>query len=209
MFGLLVSGRLVDTAFRQVDQTHFVIDVHQPDAFNHVVVFLTGQTPFPDGMGGAVYMAWPPKDPLLSAAQAAAWQFLGVVTNEKPSAIFKVSRLNSAKQHQQTPSGFHQQQMNASSAAAAQIGISVESSDTISGLATSASTTTEATAVSSAQEFSQKVIESLFNYASSFALSADQARLRTSETFVPFSCIQQWYTNFERRLHQNPNFWKS
>ena len=38
MFGLLVSGRLVDTAFRQVDQTHFVIDVHQPDAFNHVVV---------------------------------------------------------------------------------------------------------------------------------------------------------------------------
>ena len=68
--------------------------------------------------------------------------------------------------------------MNASSAAAAQIGISVESSDTISGLATSASTTTEATAVSSAQEFSQKVIESLFNYASSFALSADQARLR-------------------------------
>merc|ERR1711973_697900 len=106
-------------------------------------------------MGGAVYMAWPPKDPLLSAAQAAAWQFLGVVTNEKPS------------------------------------------------------TTTEATAVSSAQEFSQKVIESLFNYASSFALSADQARLRTSETFVPFSCIQQWYTNFGRRLHQNPNFWKS
>ena len=68
--------------------------------------------------------------------------------------------------------------MNASSAAAAQIGISVESSDTISGLATSASTTTEATAVSSSQEFSQKVIESLFNYASSFALSADQARLR-------------------------------
>ena len=53
-------------------------------------VFLTGQTPFPDGMGGAVYMAWPPKDPLLTAAQAAAWQFLGVVTNEKPSAIFKV-----------------------------------------------------------------------------------------------------------------------
>ena len=38
MFGLLVSGRLVDTSFRQVDQTHFVIDVVDPDSFNHVVV---------------------------------------------------------------------------------------------------------------------------------------------------------------------------
>jgi len=208
MFGLLVSGRLVDTAFRQVDQTHFVIDVHQPDSFNHVVVFLTGQTPFPDGTGGAVYMAWPPKDPMAGATQP-AWQFLGVVTNDKPSAIFKVSRLNS-KQPQQQPLGFTSAQGYPQMAAAsAQIGISVESADALSGLAASASSVTEASSVSSAQEFSQKVIESLLNYTSSFALTPDEARLRTSETFVPFSAIQQWYTNFERRLQQNPNFWKS
>jgi len=207
MFGLLVSGRLVDTAFRQVDPTHFVIDVVHPDSFNHVVVFLTGQTPFPEGMGGAVYMAWPPKDG--GGAEGPAWQFLGVVTNDKPSAIFKVSRVGGGgnKHHGFTSAPAYQQM--ASGASTAQIGISVESMDALSGLAASASSATEASSVSSAQEFSQKVIESLLNYASSFALSPDQARLRTSETFVPFSAIQQWYTNFERRLQQNPNFWKS
>ena len=38
MFGLLISGRLVDTKFREVDTTHAVIDVPDADNFNHVVV---------------------------------------------------------------------------------------------------------------------------------------------------------------------------
>ena len=38
MFGLLISGRLVDTNFREVDATHAVIDVMDADNFNHVVV---------------------------------------------------------------------------------------------------------------------------------------------------------------------------
>ena len=28
------------------------------------------------------------------------------------------------------------------------------------------------------------------------------------ESYVPLSALQQWYTNFERRLQQNPNFWR-
>lgn len=84
MFGLLLSGRLVDTGFREVDASHAVIDILDVNPFNHVVVFLTGQQPFPDGMGGAVYFSWP--DP----AAPPTWQFLGSITNAKPSAIFKV-----------------------------------------------------------------------------------------------------------------------
>jgi hypothetical protein len=38
MFGLLISGRLVDTAFRQVDATHCVIDIPDSSTFSHVVV---------------------------------------------------------------------------------------------------------------------------------------------------------------------------
>jgi len=209
MFGLLVSGRLVDTAFRQVDQTHFVIDVADPDSFNHVVVFLTGQVPFPAGMGGAVYCAWPPKEPTAAPVEP-VWQFLGVVTNEKPSAIFKVSRLK--KKETDIGGGMFGQQQQMMSLNA-QVGISVESLETITSLATSVSAETSSTAVSSFMEFSQKMVESLFNYTASFAVSSDEVRARSApasaESFVPFSAIQQWYKNFERRLQQNPNFWKN
>ena len=63
--------------------------------------------------------------------------------------------------------------------------------------------------VPAALEFSQKMVESLLNYTASFAISADQARIKSNETYVPFSAVQNWFTNFERRLQQNPNFWRN
>ena len=47
------AGRLVNTSFREVDPTHCVVDMEDVGSFNHIVVFLTGQTPFPEGTGGA------------------------------------------------------------------------------------------------------------------------------------------------------------
>jgi len=38
MFGLLVSGRLVKTDFRPVDELHCVIEIEDSSSFNHVVV---------------------------------------------------------------------------------------------------------------------------------------------------------------------------
>ena len=99
MFGLLVSGRLVDTSFREVDPTHALIDIVNVDSFNHVVVFLTGAQPFPDGMGGAVYFSWP--DPA-EIGTVPSWQYLGNISNLKPSAIFKIAKLKVAQQRQNT-----------------------------------------------------------------------------------------------------------
>ena len=55
------------------------------------------------------------------------------------------------------------------------------------------------------------MVENLFNYTSSFAVSSSDLtmRARPSENYVPFSVMQQWYSNFERRLQQNPYFWKT
>ena len=67
-------------------------------------------------------------------------------------------------------------------------------------------------------EFAQKMTESLFNYAASFAVTPQQLQQQqlplspsshSGETYVPFSTLRSWYSNFERRLQQNPNFWKS
>ena len=53
-----------------------------PDSINHVVIFMLGTMPFPDGYAAAIYMNW---DGLEN------WQLLGFISNEKPSAIFKIA----------------------------------------------------------------------------------------------------------------------
>ena len=88
----------------------------------------------------------------------------------------------------------------------AMVGISVEPIMTLEGHTPAAQT--EAAKVSTFMEFGQKMVENLFNFASSFAVSGGEMRGRSGESFVPFSCLQQWYQNFERRLQHDPNFWR-
>ena len=206
MFGLLLSGRLVDTSFRSVDASHVLIDIDDVDSIHHVVVFLTGQQAFPDGMGGAVYFSHP-------SDRAPPWQFLGSLSNAKPSAIFRITGgAKPTRPHdvaQDLVSRFGGQHLDDGGGGrrVAQIGISMEPLTQLSGMV--ADTTTEATTVNSFAEFSQKMVENLFNYTSSFALSPGEMLARPNETFIPFSTLQQWYSNFERRLQQNPNFWRN
>lgn len=56
-------------------------------SINHIVVFLTGQVPFADGFGGSIYFGWPTDEGGIS------WQLLGFITNDKPSAIFKIAKV--------------------------------------------------------------------------------------------------------------------
>lgn len=57
-------------------------------------------------------------------------------------------------------------------------------------------------------QFGQKMVENFYNFVSSFAVTQAQMTQNPSETFVPLSTLNTWYQNFERRLLQNPNFWK-
>ena len=89
----------------------------------------------------------------------------------------------------------------------AQIGISVEPLTTLAQ-----QTPVSNAAVSkldSFVEFSQKMLENFFNYASSFAISQSQMTPNPSETYVPLSTLQNWFETFQRRFQQNPYFWKT
>lgn len=202
MFGLLVSGRLVDTAFRQVDQTHAVIDISDVNNFNHIVVFLTGQQAFPDDMGGGVYFSWPSAD----GSGSCAWQYLGMICNKKPSAIFKVGKFKVQEIDESNLSARFGQQMLQSQQPVAQVGISVEPITVLQGLQ-QASMESEAAMVPKFVEFTQKMVQSLFNYTTSFAVDANETRMRSSETYIPYSAVQQWCSNFERKLKIDPYFW--
>lgn len=201
MFGLIVSGRLVQTDFHPVSETQFLFNIPEADKINHVVIFMTGQTPFPDDFGGAVYFSWPrPEGP--------AWILLGHITNAKPSAIFKISSLKASSDDEQSGNGPHFGAMSHQQSHLAQIGVSVEP---LSQLAqqTPAPQAAAAQAIPAFSEFSTKMAESLFNYTSSFSQTQAQMTPQPEELFVPLSSLKKWYENFQRRLQHNPFFWKS
>ncbi|XP_015177245.1 PREDICTED: protein OPI10 homolog [Polistes dominula] len=196
MLGIIVSGRLVQTDFQQIGENQFLITVPDADNINHIVVFLTGTIPFPDGMGGAVYFSWPDSN------APPNWQFLGFISNLKPSAIFKISTLKKNHEFENSNLGIFGV---GKISHVAQIGISVEPLNVIEQ---QAATVTEA-ATNSFVEFVQKMLTSFINYASSFTVTQAQMTPNPTENFVPLSTVQGWYETFERRLQQNPNFWKA
>ena len=48
---LCFSG--ADTDGQQIGENQVLFIIQDADNINHIVVFMTGQTPFPDGLGGA------------------------------------------------------------------------------------------------------------------------------------------------------------
>ena len=87
-----------------------------------------------------------------------------------------------------------------------QIGISIETIDQLSQ-----QTPSSQAVVSTAEtfvEFSRKMIENFFNFATSFTQTQAQMSPNPSESYVPLSTVQTWYENFLRRLQQNPYFWR-
>ncbi|XP_071955469.1 protein Hikeshi-like [Antedon mediterranea] len=196
MFGCLVAGRLVQGEPQQVDETHFIFNLVDTDNIGHVVIFMLGTVPFPDGLGGAVYFGWPTTSGL-------SWQYLGHISNDKPSAIFKICK---AKPETSAVGGFGANLMSGPMTEA-QIGISVENMNEISQRTPAVNT--QASKVESFREFSQKMLESFFNYASSFAITQGQMVPQPNATFIPTDVIQKWFENFQRKLSQDLYFWRS
>ncbi|KCV71426.1 hypothetical protein H696_02374 [Fonticula alba] len=114
MFGVLAAGRLVRTDAQIISPTHCVFSVSSaPRLPDHVAVFLTGNAPLPEGFGAGVHIGWP-RSPVPGAGAFPhapgpepdyAWRFLGVITNDKPSAIFRLRAQVSALASLSLPGG--------------------------------------------------------------------------------------------------------
>ncbi|CAH0552605.1 unnamed protein product [Brassicogethes aeneus] len=193
MFGVIVSGRLVQTEFQPISERQFVTTIQDADNINHIVVFLTGAVPFPEGMGGQVYFSWP--DPNAPPN----WQPLGYISNSKPSVIFKVSNFKKLEDLGQFSNLMFGQSHIVHNA---QLGISVEPLSNLQEIPSPNNTLSNLT-------FAQKMLENFMNYVLSYSISQTNMIPDPTATYVPLSTVQNWYTNFERRLQQNPNFWKS
>jgi hypothetical protein len=116
----------VDTNAQQLDANKFFFGLPQPEQVNHMVVFMTGAMPFADGFGGAVYLGWPNPEP----PHEPSWQLLGFISNDKPSAIFKLARTRPFESEAPQQSPFTMMEVESmvheSTAGMAQIGIVIE-----------------------------------------------------------------------------------
>jgi len=203
MFGMLAAGRLVQTDFVQVDMTHCVCSLDNADSVNHLVIFLTGQQAFPDGFGGAVYFSFPPPDSSLPS-----WQYLGYISNDKPSAIFRITKWKPSSDQLQIAS-FGNAPITGKQTA--QIGVSIEPFDQLKSMMPADNALSTSAPVDAFLEFGKKMLENFVDFASSFAIQPSNAlgSFNPSETYVPVSVVQKWYDTFTRRLSVNPYFWRT
>lgn len=158
---------------------------------------MTGTEAFPEGYGGGVYFNYQPNG-------ESKWIFLGRITNQKPSAIYKLGKLKIEENHLLShPFGNVdlKQETNSNNLNNALIGISVEP---ISMLSAESTSDTQPSTLASFVEYTQKMLENFYNYSSSFVLT-----LPDGQQYVPLVSLQNWFNNFKRRLELNPQFWKN
>jgi len=197
MFGCCVAGRLLQTNLVQVDETHAYFELFNAGSINHVCVFLLGTIPFPDGFGATVHFFWPGK----------GFQLLGLLSNDKPSAIFRLRGSFSSSSASAAQDRFSIYSQGNETAAAAQdvtaiLGVSIEPLAQIQyQIASSSSSSSSSSALvpSSKQTdlanqpvlLAERIVKHLINYISSFVGGGVGP-----EVMLPMSVIVKWYESF-------------
>ncbi|KAJ2491526.1 hypothetical protein IWW37_002198 [Coemansia sp. RSA 2050] len=197
MFGCIVAGRLVQTNLQQVDVNKYVFEL--PDAYNinHIVVFLLGTVPFEPGYAATVHLLWPNK----------SWQMLGALSNDKPSAIFRLKATITPEEAASMPG------VNA------ELGISIEPIEAVEqqlqqmrqqpGGSSNAMVVAQKQQSPSAQgalQFAERTLQSLFDYAMSFATRPDASMgafgSGAAVQVLPVKAFEDWYSGFLRKIQR-------
>ncbi|KAJ7231971.1 hypothetical protein C8J57DRAFT_1384349 [Mycena rebaudengoi] len=185
MFGCCVAGRLLQTNLQQVDETHALFELPAASSINHVCVFLLGTVPFPEGYGCTVHFFWPGK----------GFQLLGMLSNEKPSAIFRLRGTFTSQAATSAQSTFSSSALGAAgpSDVTAVLGLSIEP---LADIAAQLSTTVAkpdaaASGLRDPTVLAERIVKHLFNYVSGFSGTAV-----TQASVVPMTLIVRWYESF-------------
>jgi hypothetical protein len=194
MFGLICAGRLVQTDITQVDTNRFIFPIIDAVSVNHLVVFLLGHTPFPPGFAASVHFLWPNIQP---AAGPPTWIFLGILTNEKPSAIFKLGGSKTSSGYSKSMDDLMEDDRSSypGSETVAQLGISIEPIVNVQQAyeaLTQSKNITSMTSLRTPQESPtltvNKILESFYNYCTSFSSALPPGKMVNFNPKVVWPC---------------------
>ncbi|GAA5939312.1 Opi10p [Sporobolomyces koalae] len=215
MFAFVVPGRLVQQTVQDpAAPERFLAQVDNAQELNHITVFLTGQAPFPEGYGATVHLEIPGK----------GFQLIGGLSNEKPSAIF---RLRGTFLPASASTTFTATNSTTTSTTTATLGILCEPLAAVAAHlaalpSASNSNSTSSTALvptsnggpganANPVQLAQLVGKNLFNAVAGFVKplpEAQQSALSGAGAgggWIEFGEIERWYRNFERKLKMAGN----
>eukprot|EP01071_Lankesteria_metandrocarpae_P012156 Lankesteria_metandrocarpae@DN5532_c0_g1_i1.p1 len=167
MFGLVVPGREVEINFLQTEDLRWIVDVPQPGDIHELCLFL--QRPIGAPIG--VYYSFPP---------FSAWEFLGVLTDARPSSFFSTGWSLLPETQSQCTVRFL---------------LAVENeAELLRKLET-------ANPVDFKKEYGRRVAMNLANYIESFNDGGSSALAAQ-----PLAVLEQWLKRFEEKYKLDPNF---
>ncbi|CAH7680967.1 hypothetical protein BY996DRAFT_6916913 [Phakopsora pachyrhizi] len=192
IFACIIPSRPVQTEATHIPPNRFVFNFENPDAINHLVVFLTGIVPLPEGYGATVHFLFPHKTD---------WQLLGMLSPEKPSAIFRLRGTASSA----SSSNWAANQTQIATPMAT-LGILVAPLEQIHAECCQLENSLmirppgSNSMRSTLPEIAKSIGLNLFRYISSFS-----ATTFNNETWVPISVLERWWKQFETKLSTAPN----
>jgi hypothetical protein len=211
MFGIIVSGRPVLTAYEKISDTQIKFSIPSQPLFHHIVVFTLPGMSLPADAAAAVYIQIPPSN---------EFKLLGALSNDKQSAIFKIRTTNvgaamhgigAVDEDMMTDSADGQP----STSDAITLGISLEPIAQVE--ANIAAMKAAQGGISTGQELvrtpgsgavkgpistkilAQKIIANAFNFLASFSSGG-------SNDVVPLKSFEEWWKKFEKKIDLDPGF---
>ncbi|KNZ63506.1 hypothetical protein VP01_1134g1 [Puccinia sorghi] len=198
-FACIIPSRPVQTQFTHLPPDRFVFQFSNPDAINHLVVFLTGVVPLPDDYGASIHFQFAGKP---------EWHLLGMISGEKPSAIFRLKdpmKVGSQK----WSSDWTETSLASSPVDRATLGILVAPLHLIQADCHALSIRPPASSTSARSAprhhlltLAKAVAQNLFHYLASFSGSP-------SQPFFPLHLLEEWWALFQRKIDNSnhPEQW--
>jgi hypothetical protein len=160
------------SAFRQVDTNRWVIEVTNATPINELACFIS--QPLPPGMALGCHIASAPFE---------KWHYLGPVTSEAPSALFKTRYVWTAGDAMPTT---------------VQFGVSLEPTASLAAL--------PAERVSAeVLEAGRRIGQDLYNYLTSFAVTVNLAGELKVE--MPLNTLERWLQRFREKCQRQGLDW--
>ncbi|GKT26964.1 OPI10 family like protein [Aduncisulcus paluster] len=184
-FCCIPSGRALTTAFEQspIDKKKFLLKINALTSIKHITVCLTGAIELPGDAGAAVYFSFD---------DGKNFEFLGGISNFKPSATFRMNWLKRTDEDADKDG---------------LIGLIIEPLTELEEKQKHRIEHLSPHRGYAIEKVGKKVVANQTRYLSSFAVSVPSLPGISGGTYIPERAFKKWMDSFDRRIRFNPEFW--